>query len=797
MSETDTDEEQMRLRKRGRPRTRGRASEEMKQAKEDTPEVSEVEVGEAGESEHDDAGEKKVDKNGVLLQGRKYRVSTFTLPLRGDRLFMLAMDPAKVLGYRDSYLFFHRNPQLERVRISEEEKKYLVKERLLVTWFRNRDVAVVTARSVFKCFGSRIVKNGKRYKDDYFESKAREEGNQEMDVDTEEEDSDKEIGRRSLLSKQSLAVESYKTAQPVNSATWMHHAALAVRGFNAQLYERRVEKPVFFDIHTNTRQLPSATQPKKCIFEPIEDDSMLDSTVEFSSSSNTPLRGFGQHLLEKDPAVTVALDHLAPEAKQEVEKIMKEMRSALCREPNIIDSPSSQYPIAITEGQHQTEFPIDFLRFGQSKPRVISPSTMIAAAHAAGTQQYYLNQMYQAVGQNMSGYHDHPSHSVGMQPPVIRQQQQFIQPSFSPSSQVHSPMPPVSYSPSSTPIPFRPMHSAEESPICRATTPKGICHQPVSHHGKRCYHHSLTSKVLSAKPPSVAPTIQTAPICSDCHSVEASEDLLAKQEMPVSDKFTLVKCAKCVQRYHPVCVHLTTSRQVAAVESYPWSCPDCKVCCVCKSAGDESTLMICDGCDRGWHTGCCDPKINHVPEGSWLCKLCADCHSCGEQGQDPDQTQYSYATAPPSDLYDKAAYLATYCTKCYDHFEQSRFCPVCLKTFSEGDENDEEDNEMVACDSCDHWVHTKCDEILTPEKYQSLCDDEEAKYTCPLCAGKVKPIVNTEAAANALKGLSAPCGSCVGLLGGKVKTRGVVAYKDIKVGVPEIKGAGVAEMPSS
>ncbi|OAD67793.1 hypothetical protein PHYBLDRAFT_68166 [Phycomyces blakesleeanus NRRL 1555(-)] len=361
MSDTDTDEEMMRLRKRGRPRTRGRASEEMiKRVKEDTPEVSEVETGDGGESELDEAGEKKVDKNGHLLQGRKYRVSSFTLPLRGDRLFMLAMDPAKVLGYRDSYLFFHRNPRLERVRITEDEKRYLVKERLLVTWFRNRDVAVVTARSVFKCFGSKIIKDGKKYKDDYFETKAREEANQEMDIESEEQVSDqKETGRRSLLSKQSVAVESYKTVQPINGATWLHHAALAVRGFNAQLYERRVEKPAFFDIHTNTRQLPAATQPKKCIFKPVNEDEMLDSSLEFNSSPESPLRGFGQYLLENDPTSTVALGLLSEEARQEVEKIMNDMRSALCVESHISQTkPTTNYPIAITEGQHQTEFPV-------------------------------------------------------------------------------------------------------------------------------------------------------------------------------------------------------------------------------------------------------------------------------------------------------------------------------------------------------------------------------------------------------------------------------------------------------
>ena len=190
----------------------------------------------------------------------------------------------------------------------------------------------------------------------------------------------------------------------------------------------------------------------------------------------------------------------------------------------------------------------------------------------------------------------------------------------------------------------------------------------------------------------------------------------------------------------------------------------------------------------------CNPKVDHVPEGSWLCPLCANCHSCEEHGME-EESQYTHVSAAPTERYKYPVYLATYCPKCNGNFEEDKFCPVCLKTYSE-EENDDEDNEMVACDSCDHWVHTRCDEILTPEKYQVLCDDEDAKYSCPMCEERIKRTVDTSTADLALKGLSAPSGTSIALLGGKVKTRGVVTHKKTKIGVPEIDGAGIAEMPA-
>ncbi|KAI7871189.1 chromatin remodelling complex Rsc7/Swp82 subunit-domain-containing protein [Spinellus fusiger] len=366
-SDNDTSSQSMQLKRRTRSRTRTRANEDRKRPREETPEESDAD---SSASEVDKAGEKKVDRHGYLLQGRKYAVSTFTLPLRGEQLLMLAMDPAKALGYRDSYLFFHKNPLLERVRISEEEKQYLVKERLLVTWFRNRDVAVVTARSVFKCFGSRIVKRGRRLKDDYFESKARHyQTDTQMEVEqepTEEESEDKRekerekekdepMARRSLLSKLSSGDDIYKGKALLNSATWLHHAAMDVRGFNAQLHQRRIEKPIFYDIHTDIRQIAKANQPSQCTWKPV--DATEVDLIAFNVSSAQPMHGFGQYLLDKDLIRHTVLNTLSESERTEVNHIINTMESVMGTH-STQHCKDMSYPIAIMEGQYQAEFPV-------------------------------------------------------------------------------------------------------------------------------------------------------------------------------------------------------------------------------------------------------------------------------------------------------------------------------------------------------------------------------------------------------------------------------------------------------
>ena len=118
---------------------------------------------------------------GYLQGGRQYRCRTFTVPDRGNKLFMLATECARVLTYRDSYLLFNKNRSLHKIIATQTEKDHLIAHDFLPYSYRSRQIAIVTARSMFRQFGSRVIEGGMRVRDDYWESKARKQGFTEED----------------------------------------------------------------------------------------------------------------------------------------------------------------------------------------------------------------------------------------------------------------------------------------------------------------------------------------------------------------------------------------------------------------------------------------------------------------------------------------------------------------------------------------------------------------------------------------------------------------------------------------
>ena len=49
--------------------------------------------------------------------------------------------------------------------------------------------------------------------------------------------------------------------------------------------------------------------------------------------------------------------------------------------------------------------------------------------------------------------------------------------------------------------------------------------------------------------------------------------------------------------------------------------PEYAPCPICESDDHEEVLILCDGCDRGYHTYCVD--LDAVPRGAWFCDDCA------------------------------------------------------------------------------------------------------------------------------------------------------------------------------
>ena len=130
--------------------------------------------------EIDTAGETKVTPTGFLEGGREYALKTFTLIGHGDKLFMLATEVARLTGYRDSYLFFLRNRTLRKVVTTQTENGDLISQEVIPFSYRSRQISLVTARSVFIQFGHRVIINGQRIRDDYYEERARKDHQVEM-----------------------------------------------------------------------------------------------------------------------------------------------------------------------------------------------------------------------------------------------------------------------------------------------------------------------------------------------------------------------------------------------------------------------------------------------------------------------------------------------------------------------------------------------------------------------------------------------------------------------------------------
>lgn len=163
--------------------------------------------------ETDDAGETKVTATGHPLDGRTYRCRTFFVPNRGDKLFMLATECARVLGYRDSYLLFNKNRSLFKIIATQAEKDDLIHQEILPYSYRSRQIAIVTARSMFRQFGSRLIQNGRRVRDDYWESKAKKQGFTEEDAAGE---------KRPGAAKAREAAAAEATAASNNNLTFSH-----------------------------------------------------------------------------------------------------------------------------------------------------------------------------------------------------------------------------------------------------------------------------------------------------------------------------------------------------------------------------------------------------------------------------------------------------------------------------------------------------------------------------------------------------------------------------------------------
>lgn len=89
----------------------------------------------------------------------------------------------------------------------------------------------------------------------------------------------------------------------------------------------------------------------------------------------------------------------------------------------------------------------------------------------------------------------------------------------------------------------------------------------------------------------------------------------------------MIACAECGLCAHGSCLQMSTSL-FDTVKRLRWQCLNCKRCAFCykKDRGGQSDndLLLCDGCDRGFHTSCLDPPLTQLPDpdAQWRCEVC-------------------------------------------------------------------------------------------------------------------------------------------------------------------------------
>ncbi|KAI1813729.1 hypothetical protein GGS20DRAFT_464706 [Poronia punctata] len=250
----------------------------------------------------DPEGETKVDKMGRLQGGREYRCRTFTIAGRGERLYMLSTEPARCVGFRDSYLFFTKHKRLYKIIVDDEEKRDMIERQIIPHSYKGRAIGVVTARSVFREFGALIVVGGKRIMDDYEVAKARAEGAVEGEIADpndryvvgEEYNKNQYVAwhgasavyhsNAPALPAQSGKADTKKRRVNVTDVNWqLEHAREASR-FNAGIAAvRRQNVKGVYDVHTNTFQYPAIMQPTHARIEQVglSDSANPDGSARF------------------------------------------------------------------------------------------------------------------------------------------------------------------------------------------------------------------------------------------------------------------------------------------------------------------------------------------------------------------------------------------------------------------------------------------------------------------------------------------------------------------------------------
>lgn len=161
---------------------------------------------------------------------------------------------------------------------------------------------------------------------------------------------------------------------------------------------------------------------------------------------------------------------------------------------------------------------------------------------------------------------------------------------------------------------------------------------------------------------------------------------------------TFLFCVDCGEAFHSFCVSAPVhSMEPSSVAG--WRCPNCKICEISGDVpADETRMLFCEMCDRGFSLDLVDPPLKSAPSGLWICGQCVDCKVCGNKAE-KDGVSLKYWSQDPEKCFR--------CGGC-DGFDQEYIsegkCLVCAGLLRL------DDGDVVECHQCDSKVHVSCDD---------------------------------------------------------------------------------------
>ena len=145
-------------------------------------------------------------------------------------------------------------------------------------------------------------------------------------------------------------------------------------------------------------------------------------------------------------------------------------------------------------------------------------------------------------------------------------------------------------------------------------------------------------------------------LCLVCNSSVAHLELNSEGLGVYSDEH-VVFCHDCGEAYHTFCLDPpVVDKSFLKPSPLEWRCAHCKFCVLCQQPHNESQLVVCDHCDRCFHSYCAKLSDDEINGESWLCAECRKCSHCHS----------SFSTVSPTTPALRRYSLCNDCDKLYE-----------------------------------------------------------------------------------------------------------------------------------